>query len=327
MGAMTTRLIPTEGARLDGVVRAAITAAAAESLAASTRRSYASAWRSWTLWCQTGGHQALPADPATVAAYLVHLADCGLTPSSLDRALAAIRNAHLDAHVEDPTANRGVARVRAGLRRRLGTAPRHQSHPLTTDQVRTMVAAINTDSLRGARDAAIILLGYAAALRRSELAGLTVKDLLPRAAGLVVVVRRSKGDQEAKGQMVGVTRGAHHLTDPVLAVDRWVAATGAKGSDPLFVPISWSDRRPGLDPMSGAAIAQVVTDRAAAAGLGHLHVTGHSLRAGHATTAAENGVPADRLARTTRHRSLATLAAYTRPAETLRDTSSAALGL
>ncbi|WP_114906715.1 tyrosine-type recombinase/integrase [Ornithinimicrobium murale] len=321
-----TDLTPA-GAVLDPATRLAITAAASESLSASTRRSYDSAWRSWLSWCSESGHIALGADPATVAAYLVHLADRGLTPSSLDRALAAIRNAHLDAHLEDPTTNRGLARVRSGLRRRLGTAPRRQAHPLTTDQVRQIVTTLDPASLRGARDAAIILLGYAAALRRSELAGLAVKDVLHRAAGLVLVVRRSKGDQEGAGQYVGVTRGEHPLTDPVGSVDRWVAMTGAKGSDPLFVPISWSDRRPGVDPMSGAAIGQVISDRADAAGLGHLNITGHSLRAGHATTAAEAGVPAEKLARTTRHQNLATLATYTRPAETLRDTTSSALGL
>lgn len=318
---------PVQGPVLDAATMVAITAAAADSLSASTRRAYDSAWRSWRQWCQAEGHQALPADPSVVAAYLVHLADRGLTPSSLDRALAAVRTAHLDAHVEDPTANRGVARVRSGLRRRLGTAPRNQAHPLTTQQVREIVSAIDTSSLRGARDAAMILLGYAAALRRSELAGLQVKDLLPRAAGLVVVVRRSKGDQEGAGQHVGVTRGEHEVTDPVAAVERWISMTGARGSDPVFVPITWSDRRPGLEAMSGAAVGRVVTDRAAAAGLGHLHVTGHSLRAGHATTAAEAGVPADRLMRTTRHRSLSTLQLYTRPADSLRDTSASSLGL
>lgn len=323
---ISTDLTPT-GPALDPATRLAITTAAAESLASSTRRSYSSAWRSWLAWCAESGHISLPAEPATIAAYLVHLADRGLTPSSLDRALAAIRNAHLDAHLEDPTANRGLAKVRSGLRRRLGTAPRKQAHPLTTDQIRQMVSIIDTDSLRGARDTAIILLGYAAALRRSELADLVVRDALHRAAGLVLLVRRSKGDQEGEGQYVGVVRGESPATDPVAALDRWVGMTGAKGSDPLFVPITWSDRRPGLEAMSGAAIGQVIVDRAEAAGLGHLNITGHSLRAGHATTAAEAGVPAEQLARTTRHRNLATLAKYTRPAETLRDTSSKALGL
>lgn len=319
----TTVQVPS----LDPATMLAVTQAADQALSDSTRLAYASAWRSWRSWCTEQGHQSLPADPSVVAAYLVSLADRGLTPASLDRALAAIRNAHLDAHVEDPTANRGVARVRAGLRRKLGTAPRSQAHPLSTEEVRQMVSAIDATSLRGARDAALVLLGYAAALRRSELAALRVKDLLPRAAGLVVVVRRSKGDQEGKGQHVGVTRGTHELTDPVAAVERWVSMTGAKGVDPLFVPISWSNRRPGLEAMSGESIARVITGRAAAAGLGHLNVTGHSLRAGHATTAAEAGVAADRLMRTTRHRSLSTLQLYTRPADSLRDTTASSLGL
>lgn len=312
---------------LDERTRHAVAQAASESLAPATRRSYDSAWAGWISWCAHEGYDPLPGSPQTVAAYLVHLADRGLSPSSLDRALAAIRAKHADAHVDDPTMNRGVARVRSGLRRRIGTAPRNQAHPLTTDEVRAMVARIDQRSLRGVRDTALILLGFAAALRRSELAALDVRDILPRAAGLVVVVRRSKGDQEGRGQMVGVLHGRSPLTDPVAAVTRWIELTGAKGADPLFVPISWSDRRPGMGRLSGAAVAEVIKGRAVAAGLEEVNVTGHSLRAGHATMAAQAGVEGSRLARTTRHKNLATLQTYTRPADTLRDTTSGSLGL
>ncbi|GEA82364.1 tyrosine-type recombinase/integrase [Cellulomonas uda] len=97
---------------------------------------------------------------------------------------------------------------------------------------------------------------------------------------------------------------------------------------PFFVRIAWSDLRALRGrALSGEAVQEVLRARAAQAGIDDLDLPGHSLRAGHATTAAEAGVPADRLARTTRHARLETLARYVRPSEALRDTSSAALGL
>lgn len=307
--------------------RAAINLAAADSLAPATRRAYESSLRSWRLWCSGRGVPALPATPELVAAHLTDLASEGKSTSTMDRLLAALRDKHLDLGFDDPTAHRGVQRVRSGLRRRLGTAPRQQAHPLSTEEIRRIVEHIDDTELRGLRDRAIILLGYAAALRRSEIADLSCNDIMPRARGVVVRIRRSKADQEGEGQLVGVVRGRHTATDPVHAVHAWMEASGGRGNEPLFTRISWSGLRPGFEALTGASVARILQQRAVQAGLGDLPISGHSLRAGHATTAAEHGVPADRLMRTTRHKNMATLAGYVRPAETLRDTSSASLGL
>lgn len=301
--------------------------AAAASLALSTRRAYASALRSWRLWCQDRGIAHLPADPAQVALWLTQMGKEGMSVSTLDRSVAALRHAHLDAGLPDPGVSRGVTKVRQGLRRKIGAAPRHQAHPLSTDQIRRIINCIETTGLRGQRDRALILLGYAAALRRSDLAALNVRDVAFRSKGIVLRIGHSKTDQDGRGEYVGVVRGQHPETDPVAAVYDWVKAAGLKPSDPLFTPISWSNLRPTFRRMDPRSVGRVIIARAESAGLGDLKVTGHSLRAGHATTATEHGVPATRLARTTRHRNLTTLAAYVRPAEVLDDTSSGDLGL
>jgi integrase len=294
----------------------------------NTRRAYASAWRGWERFAAERGATTIPAEPEWVAAYIADLAARGRSAATIDTALASISAHHLDAGLEvDPTAHRGVQRARQGLRRKVGTAPKRQAHPLTTDEVRRIVAGIDTSSLRGLRDRAIILLGYAAALRRSEIAALDVADLTWRAKGVVVRLRSSKSDQEAAGTLLGVTRGRHAETDPVSAVRAWIDAAELDGDDPLFTPIAWSDRRAIRRHISGQDVARILETRAAAVGLGDLAISGHSLRAGHATTAAEAGVPAERLMRTTRHKNMATLAQYVRPAEVLRDTSAADLGL
>ncbi len=317
-------------ARADGLSSAhaeAVQEALNAAKSPATRRAYAAAWRLWTGWADGLGYTTLPADLIHVAAYLADRAGSGSSAATLGRDVAAIRAHHLDAGADDPCAGPGVRRVLAGLRRTVGTAPETQAHPLTTAEIRRMVTGINRTGLRGKRDAAVILLGYAAALRRSELVGLTVRDLAVKAAGLVLTIRKSKADQEGAGVVVGVRRGEHRETDPVAAVLAWIEAAGLGPGDPLFQGIAWSDRRVNGHRLSGQSVNLLLVDRATSAGLGDLPVSGHSLRAGHATTAAEAGVPAEQLARTTRHSNLATLARYVRPAQVLGDSSSGSLGL
>jgi len=304
-----------------------IEAAAAASRSPATRRAYSSAWRGWEAWCAGRGVPPIPADPVLIAARITELAAAGRSTSTIDVLLAALRAVHRDAGLDSPTADAGVERVRAGLRRRTGTAPRHQAHPLSTDEIRRIVVTIDDDSLRGKRDRALILVGFAGALRRSEIVGLRVDDLSWRSQGIVLTIRRSKGDQEGVGQIVGIARGQHRETDPMAAVRLWLTEAELSDADPLFCPVAWSDRRAIMRPLSGSDVARILCGRAADAGLGDLPISGHSLRAGHATVAAEHGVPAERIARTTRHANLATLARYVRPGQVLGDTSSADLGL
>jgi hypothetical protein len=208
-------------------------------------------------------------------------------------ACAAIAAAHETEGEPNPMTDQSVRAVRRGLRRILGTAPRRQSRPLSTDEIRRMVAQIDRTTARGARDAAIILLGFASALRRSELAGLQLDDIEPKPEGLLVRVRKSKTDPEAHGQLVGVAHGSHAETDPVTALDAWLAI---RGTDPGQLFTGFHLDRIGSRPFTGSGLARMLKERAAAAGIPSERVSGHSLRAGHATTAATNGVGLDRIA-------------------------------
>lgn len=197
-----------------------------------------------------------------------------------------------------------VRQVRRGLRRTIGRAPRRPTRPLSVADLRQIVTAIDRTTLRGARDTAIILLGFAGALRRSELAALTLADLEVKPGGLLLHLRRSKTDPGARGQVVGIAHGHHALTDPVAALDTWLAVRGGR-SGPVFT--SLRGRRPSLQPMSGNAVSSVVKERALAAGLSGGRISGHSLRAGHATSAALAGIGIDRIAAQTRHQDISVL--------------------
>lgn len=298
-----------------------------EARALGTRKSYASRIRQWEQWCEERGRIPLPADPTHVAAHIAYLGDQGKSVSTIKTTLAALRALHEDKGFDDPTRVVGVRKTRQGLTRRIGAAPKKQAHALALDELKRMLDTCDTDGVRDTRDRAVLLIGFAGALRRSEIAAFNVEHIGRKRSGLTIWIPSSKGDQEGEGDWVGIARGANKATCPVTALYDWLDLT-EWAAGPVFRRVSRHDSIPLTDlPLTGAAIDEIVQARAALAGLGDLAISGHSLRAGHATTAAEAGVDAARIARTTRHARLETLASYVRPAEVLRDTTSRVLGL
>jgi integrase len=295
-------------------------------LATSTQKVYASAWRRWQVWCQHRGLVPLPADPDAICAYLAERAETGIGYGSIDLACSAIGYQHRHDGLPDPTADPTVRRVRRGLRRLLGTAADHPAHPITLAEVRRILAGIDPATPIGIRDRALILFGFASALRPSELAALRLRDVILRPAGLLVVIRRSKTDPGGRGQIIGVAPGQHPGTDPVAALAAWTQ-TRPTGPGPLFAQIDPAGAAT-RQPITGVTVSRIVRRRALAAGLLEQGISGQSLRAGHATTAAVNGASVDRIAAQTRHRALDTLIEhYIRPADALARTTSRDLGL
>lgn len=318
---------PWAGLTEDDATR--IAAALAATHAASTRKVYAFAWRRWVSWCAGRGIVPFPAAPAAVCAYLTECAEQGLSLATIVSACSAIGHHHRSHGVPDPVDHDAVRQVRRGLRRIIGRAPRRPTRPLSVADVRQIVGSIDRTTERGVRDTALLLLGFAGALRRSELAALTVADLEPKPDGLLLHLRRSKTDQEARGQVVGIAHGQHGLTDPIAALDAWLAIRGT-APGPVFTSLRQGG--PALRPISGNAVSALVKERALAAGLssGRIsgRISGHSLRAGHATSAALAGIGIDRIAAQTRHRRIDILIdRYIRPVHALQTTSSRDLGL
>src|SRR5262245_10205375 len=182
-----------------------------QSKAENSRRGYRADWADFVRWCEKYRRVAMPATPDTVAYFLADRSQ-DLKTSTLKRRLATISEAHRTAGAESPTSSAQVKLVWAGIRREKGTAQAH-GKPVLTRHVRAMVANL-PDSLLGVRDRALILLGFAGAMRRSELVGLDVTDLASADEGLVVNVRRSKTDQMGGGRKVGIPYGEHAETCP-----------------------------------------------------------------------------------------------------------------
>ena len=294
----------------------------AASRAENTIRVYRTGWAQFTAWCDEHRVIALPAGAETVVLYVADLAKAA-KPATIDSRLAAISAAHRAAGHDSPTKEEAVRLVRRGVRRTLGTAQR-QVRPVTVPDLRTMLQGLGTDP-GGCRDRALLLLGFAGALRRSELVGLDVVDVTEGADGLTVRLRRSKTDQEGAGRTVGIPFGSNPATCPVRAWRAWLELSSIT-EGPAFRPV---DRHGHIRTarLSGQAVALVLKRHAARAGLDPGEVAGHSLRAGLATSAAAVGVPERIIAEQTGHKGTAMLRRYIREGSLFRENAASAVGL
>jgi len=282
------------------------------SKSAATRRAYQGDAADFAAWCERHGLEPLPATVNTIAAYLAALARSGLKASTITRRCAGIRYMHRMAGLESPTSSEAIKAVLAGIRRSVGTAVTRKA-PATAETVRAIVAEVPTD-LRGLRDRALLVLGFAGALCRSELVALDVDDLKETAEGLHVRIRRSKTDQEGAGDFVSIPHGSR--LRPVAALKAWLEAAGIT-EGPIFRSIKKGGSVT-LERLSDRSVAQIIKRRAEAAGFDPAVFSGHSLRAGFVTSALHHGADILRVMDVTRHREVSTLKTYDRRAKAFR---------
>lgn len=284
---------------------------AEERRAAATRKAYTSDWRDWTAWCDAAGKRPLPASPDSLSLYVVSMAQRGKSVATIERRLCAIVARHAAAGEPSPAPKGGdVRELVLAVRRKLGTAPRAKAALMASDLVVCLEALPKTD--RGVRDRAVLVLGFASGLRRSELAALQLEDVDIVREGLRLRIGRSKTDQEGAGRLFGVHRGKRALTCPVRALEAWLQVRG-DWAGPLFTPVRYYGEvvRQGIN---GDAIAGIVQRAAARAGLDPAKYGGHSLRAGCATEAAARGAGESAIMERTGHRSVGMVRRYIRHA-------------
>ncbi|MCJ2121052.1 site-specific integrase [Methylobacterium sp. J-077] len=315
------------------------------SKAASTVRAYTADANVFQAWCDRHGFEAVPARPETVAAFIVAEAEDGRAASTIGRRLAAIKYAHRLAKAPDPTDDEAVRAVLKGARRKIGVAPVQKA--AATVDILQMLLAQTPHTLTGKRDQALLALGFAGALRRSELVALDVEDLREDPAGLRVLIRKAKTDQEGKGAEVAIPHG--RFVRPVALVREWLTAAGIT-EGPVFRPVSRSGRvrgaqlaHPSTGPKAGEfpqpqesaakggqvghprltdrSVANILQSYCTAAGLDASTFGAHSLRAGYITSAAERGADLTRIMDQSRHRDPKTVVGYMRRANAFKDHS------
>jgi site-specific recombinase XerD len=285
-----------------------------------TRKGYAADFRLFTSWCSARGVSTLPASPETVAGYLASLAQGGLMPATISRRCSAVRYAHKLANLESPTDKEAVKATVRGIRRTINLPSKRKS-PILSEHARAMVSGARAD-MKGTRDKAILLLGFAGAFRRSELVALDVGDLEETDDGYRVTIRRSKTDQEGQGVVIAIPRGSP-ATCPVKAVKAWLSAAGIE-SGPIFRPVRKGgkvrDQR--LASKSVSDLAKVYARRL---GMDAATIGAHSLRAGFLTSAARRGASIFKMADQSRHKSMDVLKSYVRDSELFQDHAGAGL--
>jgi site-specific recombinase XerD len=320
-------LPPEALAVLAGPVGEAVARAAGyagRALSDNTRRAYESDWRAFCVWCEAGGISPLPAAPVVVAGHLASLAP-SLGRSGLRRRLAAIAHQHRQAGHAWETRHPAIAATMRGILATHGK-PVRPAAALTSAEVKRLLASCGTDTA-GLRDQALLLVGFAGALRRSELVGIDREHLRFTAEGMTVFLPRSKRDQEGEGATIGIPRGLNPLSCPVRAVEAWLRRTRIEWG-PVFRRIS-----PGgalEDRLSPQGVWKILRRRAAMARLTvdeTERLSPHGLRAGFITEAYLKGALDEQVMHHTRQRSIATTQGYRRRARITQDSPARLLDL
>ena len=276
------------------------------ALAENTHRSY----KADLAHFRTHGG-TIPTMAINLAEYLARFADT-LAVATLQHRLIAIHRAHLEAGHTSPAMDFLVKRTMQGIRRTKGTAQRRVKALVKDDIIELVLTAEKQKPMKAARDAALILVGFAGAFRRSELVSIRKEDITAFDHGIEIHIRRTKTQQE-KGHTVFIPC-AKSSRCPVKALEKWLALSGIE-QGPLFRPINRHDRIVGTEALTPQSVALVLkgTTRHAKSEEAAKSVAGHSLRAGYCTEAASIGVTTHVIMEQTGHGSSATLAKYIRP--------------
>lgn len=299
----TTTKTPPEGV-LSGFSTTAEQFMAA-SQSAATKRAYASDLKHFFAH---GG--SVPTSPTALAEYLARCAE-KLSVATLERRVTAIHKAHLEKSLESPARSEAVKRVMQGIRRTLGTKQR-QVQPMLKDDLLAALVMIDRQKMpiKAARDRALLLVGFASAMRRSELVAVRVEHLTYLSNGMEIFLPSSKTDQEAQGRTVFIPH-ADGERCPVRALVHWLEVSEINEGF-VFRSVNRHDRiaRHGLSAQSVALVIKVSVQRV---GGDANKFSGHSLRAGYCTSAAEKGLQPWQIREQTGHKSDVTLAKYIRP--------------
>jgi integrase len=321
---------------------------ATRAFGAGTRRAYRSAWNQFTTWCGIHALDPFAGTAGPLPLYAAHMAHSGKTLSTIRVSFAGIATAYRMAghalDLKDPK----IAPVLEGIARTVGSRPRRKVRPAVPDVLKLMLAQCGRDEIFraaiAARNRAMLLIGFGAALRRSEIVSLALGDteIIPD-RGIVLLIRHSKTDQQAQGHQIGIwANPADPQFCPMVALQNWLefrklakdqtssadieieAGAGEAAFQPLFCAVTKGGVITGAA-LSDKAVVRLIKEVTTNAGLDPKIYAGHSLRAGLMTAAVESGGDISNAMRQSRHVSVQTAMGYFRPADLWRNNVTEAL--
>ncbi|MFC4347958.1 tyrosine-type recombinase/integrase [Kordiimonas lipolytica] len=287
----------------------------------NTRRAYRTAFTQYETWCRGVGVEPLSGDPGTVALYLSVLSQ-KVRPTTLKARLAAISVAHRLAGTKLDTSHEAIRLIMRGAAREKGLAPVRQARPLHYSILPALVDVFEATPL-GIRNKALVLLGFAAALRRSEIAHIELKHINIGKDGLTLTLPRSKADRLGQGETIFVARHPTKRLCPVAAVEDWIEHRGKKAGA-LFLRANRNETFRDMG-ISEVTVNRVVKAAMKTLGVDESAYSGHSLRAGLATSAADAGCDLKAIMGQTRLRSAQQAMTYVRDSERRRASLTATL--
>ena len=287
----------------------------------NTRIAYEKGWRRFVSWCESVNLDPIETCADDVIEFLVGMASTGRIADGKPLALNTLRLYRSALNYQwhkvglnSPASDRSVDEVLRGLAKLQGDTPRRVK-ALREYQILAMLDSCGSN-LHGLRDTAVLSLGFAAALRRSELCNLRVEDLERKGVErMVVYVRHSKTDLQGVGQSVAVIEG--NFVTPIKHLGNWLRASGiCKGF--VFQTLLRGGIVTGR-PIDSGEVARIVKRYAQKIGLDPREYSGHSLRAGFVTSAAVHNARIDKIMEVTRHRNTEMVLKYIRDEDSFDD--------
>tara|TARA_A100000164_G_scaffold259007_1_gene230982 strand:+ start:450 stop:1406 length:957 start_codon:yes stop_codon:yes gene_type:complete len=285
----------------------------------NTIRAYKSDFNDFGLFCAQNGFKSLPTEPKIVSLYLTHLSTKDCKMSTLKRRLVSIGVIHkLKGHYLD-TKHPSIIENILGIKRRKGSA-QYGKKPLLISNLKLIINVIdqsNSEKINQLRDRSIILIGFSGGFRRNEIVSLNYDDLEFVSEGLKITLRKSKTDQFGEGTLKGLPYFDNPNYCPVISLQKWLNISKIK-SGPVFRRFSkgskLSEKR-----LTDQTVALLIKKYLELAGMDSRNFSGHSLRSGFATSAAESGAEERSIMAMTGHKSTEMVRRYIKEANLFKN--------
>ena len=289
------------------------------SKANNTIRAYKSDFNDFGLFCAQNGFKSLPSKPKIISLYLTHLSSKDAKISTIKRRLVSIGVIHrLKGHYLD-TKHPSIIENIMGIKRRKGSIQKGKK-PLLINNLKLLINVIDEDhhdEVVRLRNRSIILIGFSGGFRRNELVSLDFDDLDFVSEGLKINLKRSKTDQFGEGSVKGLPYFDNSRYCPVLSLKKWIEVSNID-SGPLFRRFSKGSKLT-KNRLTDQTVALLIKKYLKLAGIDSKNYSGHSLRSGFATSAAESGAEERSIMAMTGHKSTEMVRRYIKEANLFKN--------
>ena len=289
------------------------------SKAENTLRAYKSDFKDFGLFCAQNGFKSLPSEPKIVSLYLTNLSTKDVKMSTLKRRLVSIGVIHkLKGHYLD-TKHPSIIENIMGIKRRKGSI-QISKKPILINNLKDIINVIDkqkNQEIKKIRDRTIILIGFSGGFRRNEIVSLNYEDLDFVPEGIKIILRRSKTDQFGEGYLKGLPYFENQQYCPVISIQKWLKISKIN-SGPLFRRFSKGSKLL-KNRLTDQTVALLIKEYLNIAGIDNKNYSGHSLRSGFATSAAESGAEERSIMTMTGHKSTEMVRRYIKEANLFKN--------